>query len=64
MKILIGAGFVIEICTTEGVKLCNVSRVSCIEFAGSRLWSVTDIYCLSAITHTNLMNLLLRIHQS
>ena len=48
MKILIGAGFVIGICTAIGVKLCNVSRVSCIEFAGSRLWSVTDIYCLSA----------------
>ena len=47
MKILIGAGFVIEICTTEGVKLCNVSRVSCIEFAGSRLWSVTDTCCLT-----------------
>ena len=58
MKILIGAGFVIEICTTVGVKLCNVSRVSCIEYPGSKLWPVTDTYRLTAITYTNLMNLL------
>ena len=60
MNILIGAGFVIEICTTVGVKLCNVSRISCIEFPGSKLWPVIDTYYLTIIpvTYTNLMNVL------